>query len=683
LLKDLSFFPRSASALFAAFILVSGFGLAAAESPVRLDNLVVESSALGDEFHTGDVDPAQLTSFATVINLADIDPGITSLGELLGKEVGVQVRGSGGLGGYASVSLRGASGDQVYIYLDGVLLNDASGGGVNLALVPLHDLVAIEIYRGNAPVNFNRSGLGGVINLRSRRSGSGSGGSLGFGLGSFAGKRLAAALHHRQAGHFDLLAQAEYLGSDNDFKFDNDNGTTWNPADDRREKRQNNELFRRSLLLKGGYYFSEDLRLELSEQYLNQDRRLPTWNNSAVADTHFQTENHLFRARLEADNVSSWRLNLASQLFYGDKEETYNDVQGIIGLGRQHDQYQTKKYGASLFVEWPMEGQVLSFNLEAGRETYATEDLLLHRPRGDSRRHYVAAALQDSIYFFQQRLLLLPACHYQWYDDRLESAVGNYGSAIPGYRRRHDLISPVFGLRYRLWGPLTLRANWAAYGREPSFYELFGDRGLIVGNPDLKPEKGRNYDLGLNLDLPLNFVWLSRIELESALFYSRIDDLIARVYDARGVGHTENISAARVNGLELRAVLNLGVGFRLLGNATWQKSENRGDIGAFRGRELPGRWEEGFLVRLENRWGRLMSYLEYQGQSGMYYDAANLLPASAKNLLNCGLTLTLALSGREWQLNLEAKNLGGDEYQDFNGYPMPEQEYFCNLSCRF
>ncbi|MBN2707067.1 MAG: TonB-dependent receptor [Deltaproteobacteria bacterium] len=669
--------------MFAALILVSGFGLAAAESPVRLDNLVVESSALGDEFHTGDVDPAQLTSFATVINLVDIDPGITSLGELLDKEVGVQVRGSGGLGGYSSVSLRGASGDQVYLYLDGVLLNDASGGGVNLALVPLHDIAAIEVYRGNAPVNFNRSGLGGVINLRSRRSRSGTGGSLDLGLSSFAGKRLAAALNHRPSGHFDLLAQAEYLGGDNDFKFLNNNGTTWNSADDRREKRRNNELFRRSLLVKGGYDFSDDLRLEISEQYLNQDRRLPTWNNSAAADTHFQTENHLFRTRLEADNVSPWRLNLAGQLFYGDKKETYNDAQGIIGLGRQQERYRTRKYGASLFAEWPTASQVLSFNLEAGRETYAADDLLLHRPRGDSRRHYVAAALQDSIYLFQQRLLLTPACHYQWYDDRLESAVGNFGGAIPGYRRRHDLISPVLGLRYRWWGPLTLRANWAAYGREPSFYELFGDRGLNVGNPDLKPEKGLNYDVGFNLDLPLPSVWLHRVEFESAYFYSRIDDLISRIYDARGVGHTENISVARVRGLELRAVLELGAGFRLLGNATWQKSENRGDIGAFRGRELPGRWEKSFLARLENRWGRLRSYLEYQGQSGMYYDAANLLPASAKNLLNCGLTLTLPLSGREWRLNLEAKNLNGDEYQDFNGYPMPEQEYFCNLSCRF
>jgi len=93
---------------------------------------------------SGDVDSTQLTSFSSVINLDKIDPGITSLGDLLGKEVGIQVLSSGGLGGYSAVSLRGASGDQVFIYLDGVLLNDASGGGVNLSQIPLNDVAAIE-----------------------------------------------------------------------------------------------------------------------------------------------------------------------------------------------------------------------------------------------------------------------------------------------------------------------------------------------------------------------------------------------------------------------------------------------------------------------------------------------------------------------------------------------------------
>lgn len=669
--------------VISVFSLASYRTAAAEDNSLVLDDMVVEATALAEDFRTGDVDPEQLTSFSSVINLEDIDPGIASLGDLLAKEVGIQVRSSGGLGGYSSVSLRGASGDQVFVYLDGVLLNDASGGGVNLALVPLNDVAAIEIYRGISPVNFARAGLGGVINIRTRRSKSGSNGALGFGFGSFDSKRLFGSLNYQTENSCDFLALAEYVSSDNNFKFLHNNGTEWNSDDDRREKRNNNEFWRRNLMLKAGHDFSDDLRFEISEQYLNQDRRLPAWNNTPAADTHFETESHQLVARLQADDLGSLHANLATQLFYGWKEEFYSDSQGVIGLGRQHERYNTEKYGVSLFGEWPTEYQVLTANLEAGRETYAAKDLLRSRPRGDSRRNYFSAALQDSIYLLNRRLLLTPACHYQWYDDKLESVASNYGGEIPGYERQHDFLSPSFGLRYQLWGPFSLRANLARYGREPSFYELFGDRGFTVGNPDLKAEEGENYDVGLLCTWSTKSFWLSRIELETILFYSKIDNLITRIYDARGVGKSENISAARISGVEARATLDFGSYFRLLANATWQDSENRGEIAAFKGMELPGRWQKSYLVRLESNYHWFRCYLEYQHESKMYYDAANLLPATSKNLVNFGLTMTMPLPSNELVFDLEMKNLGGDEYQDFNGYPMPEQEIYFNVAYHF
>lgn len=656
---------------------------AAEKDTLVLDNMVVEATGLADDFRTGDVDTEQLTSFSSLINFEDIDPGITSLGDLLAKEVGVQVRSSGGLGGYSSVSLRGSSGDQVYVYLDGVLLNDASGGGVNLALVPLNDVAAIEVYRGISPVNFARAGLGGVINIRTRRSQAGSNGNLGFGLGSFESKRLSGALNYQTESRCDFLALAEYISSDNNFKFLNNNGTDWNPDDDRREKRNNNELWRRSVMLKAGHDFSEDVRFEISEKYFNQDKRLPAWNNTPAANTHFETESHQLVARLQADDLGSLHANLATQFFYNWKEEFYNDSQGIIGLGRQHERYNTDKYGASIFAEWPTEFQVLTANLEAGRETYNAKDLLRSRPRGESRRNYFSAALQDSIYLFNQRLLLTPACHYQWYDDEFEGAESDHGGEISGQKRKNDFFSPSLGLRLTLWGPFSLRANLAKYNREPSFYELFGDRGLTVGNPDLKAEEGENYDVGLQCLWPTKWSWLSRIEIEGVLFYSKIDNLITRIYDARGVGKSENIAAARISGIEARAALDLGPYFRFLANATWQDSENCGQIEAFKGMELPGRWQNSYLVRLESSYHWFRGYLEFQHESDMYYDAANLLPAASKDLLNFGLTMTMPLPANELVFDLEMKNLGGDEYQDFNGYPMPEQEIYFNVAYHF
>ena len=674
--------------LFLLFLTTLNIGVARAvegdgEPPAVLEDVVVEGQAMDDNFRTGDVDPTQLTSFSTVIDLEKVDPGISSLGDLLAKEVGIQVRSMGGIGGYSSVSLRGTSGDQVFVYLDGVLMNDASGGGVDLSMVPLNDIAAIEIYRGISPVNFARAGLGGVINIRTKRSKPGTGGSAGFGFGSFNTRRFFGSLSHQTENHYDLLAVGEYLDSDNNFKFWNDNGTEWNPHDDRREKRNNNEIFRRSLLLKGGHDFSDDVRFELTEQYFNQDRRIPTWNNYPKATTHLHTERHQVTANFQADNRGPLHLNLSGIAFYSWKKELYSDLGGNVGLGRQRDRNKTEKYGGSFFGELPTEYQVLSLNCEAGRETYKTEDLLYSRPRGQSRRNYVSAALQESIYLFDQRLLLTPAAHYQWYDDKLDSATSSYGMAIPGQSRKHDNLSPSLGLRLDLWGPFQLRANAACYYREPSFYELFGDRGLVVGNPDLKAEKGQNYDVGLVCDWVPPWPWLSRINLEGIIFYSKIKNLITQIYDARGVGRSENIARARIAGFEGRFRADLGPYLTLSGNGTWQNTTDRGAIASFRNNELPGRWQRSFMGRVEGHIEGFKAYFEYLLSKDMYYDSANLLPADSKRLLNFGFAWTQTLPTGELTIDFTVRNLNGDTYEDFNGYPMPKQEYYTNLTYHF
>ena len=86
----------------------------------------------GDAGRLAPLDP---TAFATVIRAEDFAGRVTTLPELLRTTVGLQVKSLGGE--YATVSIRGSSAEQVVIYLDGVPLNRALGGGVNLADLPL------------------------------------------------------------------------------------------------------------------------------------------------------------------------------------------------------------------------------------------------------------------------------------------------------------------------------------------------------------------------------------------------------------------------------------------------------------------------------------------------------------------------------------------------------------------
>jgi len=85
------------------------------------------------------------------------------------------------------------------------------------------------------------------------------------------------------------------------------------------------------------------------------------------------------------------------------------------------------------------------------------------------------------------------------------------------------------------------------------------------------------------------------------------------------------------------------------------------------------------LGRIEGRYAGLKAYAEYIRETGMYYDSANLLPAKDKNLFNAGISWLY----RSILLSLEGKNLTNDDYEDFNGYPMPGRAFYFTVGYRY
>ena len=115
-----------------------------------------ELSVIADPSGTGDI--YRHSAYATVITREYFDGRETSLPDVLAEAVGVQVKRLGGLGAFSAISLRGSSADQVEVYLDGMLLNAAVGGGVDLGNLPLAHVGQIEIYRGRGGQWLGRRG---------------------------------------------------------------------------------------------------------------------------------------------------------------------------------------------------------------------------------------------------------------------------------------------------------------------------------------------------------------------------------------------------------------------------------------------------------------------------------------------------------------------------------------------
>lgn len=663
-------------------LFVAAVGFAAeqetSEPPVMLDAVVVTARKMDEPLRTGDVDKEITPVMTTTIRREAFEGKTENIAEIIEKEVGVQVRQSGGLGSFSSVSLRGSSSDQVLVFMDGILLNDASGGGVDLSTIALSDVAAIDIYRGATPINFGSSGIGGAVNIRTLRSKKGLNASASGGYGSFNSRKFNGFINHKP-GRFDYLISADYLASDNDFEILNDNGTQWNPNDDRVENRNNAQVEQANLLGKAGYDASDTLRLDLVNQFFVKDQGIPSWNNSPLTRSTLDTIRNITTVKLTADDLTAAHLNTNTRLSYTWKEEEYDDRGGHIGLGQQHNTYTTDRFDADMFVEWTGDRQNLIGTVNLLHETYESEDHLGKSNPRDSRRDTFSLGLQDSIFLFDDSLIVTPAARYNWIEDTLSAGTSIWDMPLGQENRSDNYLTPQIGLVY---GPLTwlkLKSNLAKYVRQPSFFELFGDRGLFVGNPDLKEERGINFDIGAECQWAAPVDWFQRLSLNAAYFHNDVEDLITRVYDARGIGKSVNMSGALIRGVELSGTAEFLDRFRAVANFTHQDPKNESDINAFDGKRLPGRFENSLLGRLEARYAGVTVYGEYVMETGLYYDAANLLPAADKKEVNAGISWAVG----SWMFRLEGKNLADEWYEDFNGFPLPGRSFYASVKYTF
>lgn len=121
--------------------------------------------------------------------------------------------------------------------------------------------------------------------------------------------------------------------------------------------------------------------------------------------------------------------------------------------------------------------------------------------------------------------------------------------------------------------PVTLtrvRGGWGTAIKEPSFFAQFGGFG-IPGNPGLKPEKSESWEAGV--DQPL---FGRRFDVGATYFQNRFEDLIAFVSVSEG---SQNIQAARAEGVELVMTLRPIDGWRASGTYTFLETEVTDDGG--------------------------------------------------------------------------------------------------------
>ena len=189
----------------------------------------------------------------------------------------------GGLGDYTEVSLRGSYSNQVQVYIDGMLINEAIGGAVNLATIPLTNVESVEVWRSGAPAQYGGDAVGGVINIKTRSLNT-SQKTFSLGYGSF-NTFAANTVVNLPLGMSRFHATIDYSSSENDFEYKSDNGTMYNKKDDYWALRNNDEFRSTNFLSKFTHVFENGMLLELSEHILSNKKNLPGKDNLRYSTT--------------------------------------------------------------------------------------------------------------------------------------------------------------------------------------------------------------------------------------------------------------------------------------------------------------------------------------------------------------------------------------------------------------
>lgn len=675
------------------------------------------------------------SGFVTVIRLGEHDGETLPLAEALSDTVGVAVRSLGGLGGFSSLSVRGAPSGQTAVLIDGVPLARLGSATFDLGRFDLGSFSEVSLRRGAAPGADTLAAPAASTLALETQLGVPAGGHplrLSIGSGSFGARHLRARWLGGDPGGRAFHLAIGYAGADGDFPYFNDNGTNLNQSDDATVTRQNNGYDQLDAALRGRIH-PGGWRLTAGARTLWKRQGVPGSASVQSRTASLSTFSQMGDAEAERPGAFGAAALTAHLGAFGLFElQRYRDLDGEIGVGAQDRRYTTVSTGAAAGVDaalGPHRTHTLSAAAQAGLELYTDTDLMASGGQGSGmtrehgRRWLLSLAVADAIRLGRDpsagpaaraggasdaaagapaRVRIDPSVRLDLVRTRPLADPEDPVADIDLAPRTEVHASPRLAVLVRAAPALSVKADAGRYLRTPTALELYGDRGFLVGNPHLRAETGESADLGLVLAPPHRLLAsLDRVYLEATGFTARSRDTLVLVPTAALVTGAQNLGSAWIWGGELTASARAARAVTVTANYTLLGSRQDHTLPSYEGKELPERprhqlyaradlagWAPGH--RLAVLWG------DAALSSGNYLDPANLDRAPARALFGAGVKLEL------WpglMVAVEGKNLTDQRVEsvaleppprpdltsapravsDFFGYPLPGRAFYLTL----
>ncbi|MFM6010466.1 MAG: TonB-dependent receptor plug domain-containing protein [Dolichospermum sp.] len=440
--------------------------------------------------------------------------------------------------------IRGSNTGQVLILLDGRPINNAGSGGFDLSEFTTNNIQRIEVLPGGGSTLYGSDAIGGVINIITRRPTEKITTEAKVNFGAY-GLNQQSIQNSGKKGDISWVVGYNRTQAENNYPFSipeaNFSGT-----------RKNNDALYNNFNIKLEADLGKRNTLSFSTLYLNKEQGVPGGVpipfpvNGQGFFNSLTDKNRKYTDQVLTDLTWNSKLgggddSLLTAKVYGDFLNTRFDPSGSVS---SQNRFQTNQssYGIQTTHSWNFaknQSLVYGFdyrnvNVRNTSFSYSTNKETLNYDND----------INQGALFTKYEVVLIP---------NLTVNVGlrqDFSSLVNG-----SVTSPSVGTKYAVSDSTTLRANYIQNFRVPTIANLFNVNPSNIGNPELKPERGDSFDIGI--DQKLGNIGLARL----TFFKNNVSDTIAFKRLTPPVngntGTWENIGLVETTGIE--ATLNLQV----------------------------------------------------------------------------------------------------------------------------
>lgn len=479
---------------------------------------------------------------------------------------GLHIRPKNGAFDYVDMSLQGSRREEILWLIDGVRINNRLYNGTSpLDTIPAHMIERIEVLKGGQGIFYGTQSVGGVVNIVTKSLQDEPDGQVGTGVNTNDG--YSAHGYYRSS-----IGAHRYL-----FYASKDYADGFQPFRDEDIQPSTTDRDRSYDVNVGGVKYGVDMgeNTTLSLQYQRTENELDFARPALNAHTVNERVEDILMARL--DYLPSDKMGLFVKAYYHNWETRYTRIYNVLDdegnltgdtrVVNDRSFWGYEDYGLNAMAELNLQ-RGFEYVIGFDHQRYSGEDDVWRIADQKEEVNALFAQIRTTEDLLENTRLAL-GVRYNRPDNVDDAIVWNLSG-------RHDFtknwyVQGTMGASFRLPDAEQLFLN-EIYDEDgdglPDFY-------FSVGNPNLKPEESRNFNLGIGATF-------DRFTFELTGFTREINNYIlnyapVEIEGVEGESFINSDDEVEVQGLEFISAFNLGRGWMANLSYNFNESEMNGD----------------------------------------------------------------------------------------------------------